>query len=181
VEKIAFSGVKRFDAPATGEPQDGPKPEARTVREEPFSFEWELGAGVYVVASYENLRGKSSVLEVMRWALRGRSQMREVVQSWVRRVAVVFRVGAEQLAVEFDVLEGCPVGGVRTDGQRRVRLAGFDGGDSFEQVMQTVMMPRLHLVPVVTMQEDRVVEHTWPAYASALSVSSNAAFLKASR
>src|SRR5664280_2403511 len=39
----------------------------------PFDFEWDLGPGLFCLAGDRNLIGKTSVLEVIRWAIRGRS------------------------------------------------------------------------------------------------------------
>lgn len=41
--------------------------------EEPFSFDWsDLNYGLWAVLSDQNFRGKSSILEVVHWLLRGR-------------------------------------------------------------------------------------------------------------
>ena len=160
---VAFSGVKRLEAP------DG------AVTEEPFDFSWTLGPGLYVVGSHDNLHGKSSVLEIIRWALRGRSRVQADVRSWLRQVNVVFQVADEHLVVDFDVVDSEPRGSVyQEDAARRdrVELARFGGEDAFEQVMDSIMMERLHLQPIASWAEDKAVEHAWPSYAGALSISS---------
>lgn len=163
VLEVAFSGEKRLEAP------DG------TVTEVPFDFSWALGPGLYVVGSHDNLHGKSSVLEIIRWALRGRSRVQADVQSWLRHVLVVFQVNDEHVIVGFDVVNSEPRGSVyQEDAARsgRVELARFGGEDAFEKVMDSVMMDRLHLQPIASWVEDQAVEHAWPAYAGALSISS---------
>lgn len=160
---VAFSGVKRLEAP------DG------DGVEEPFEFSWDLGPGLYVVGSHDNLHGKSSVLEIIRWALRGRSRVQADVRSWLRHVHVVFQVNEEHVVVDYAVDDGQPRGSVyREDatGSGRVELARFGDEDAFEQAMDSIMMTRLHLQPIAAWQEDQAVEHAWVAYAGALSISS---------
>jgi hypothetical protein len=126
-----------------------------------------------VVGSHKNLRGKSSVLEVIRWALRGRSRLQEDIRSWLRQVRVVFAVGSERLIVEFAVRDGRPNGAVHRDtGAGQVELVRFDTDEAFEQAMDAVMMTRLHLQRIAAWQDERTVEHAWVAYAGALSISS---------
>lgn len=166
VLEVAFSGAKRLE-PAH---RDGA---GDTVTAQPFEFSWSLGPGLYVVGSHENLRGKTSVLEVIRWALRGRCRLQEDVQSWLQHVRVVFLVGQERLVVEFAVRNGQPVGAVHRDlGASSVELVRFDTEDSFEQAMNSVMMTRLHLQRIAAWQHDQAIEHAWVAYAGALSISS---------
>ena len=78
----------------------------------------------------------SSVLEVIRWALRGRCRLQPDIRSWLRQVQVTFSVGGELLTVEFTVRDGQPDGAVYqgTD-PGRVELVRFDGEDAFEQAM----------------------------------------------
>lgn len=172
VLEVNFSGTKRLRRPE----EDGDGSGEDEVILEPLEFRWTLGPGLYVVGSHENLRGKSTVLEVIRWALRGRSRLQEDVRSWLEHVRVVFLVNEERLIVDFEVRGGEPVGAVHreeADGVGPVELARFDTDDAFEQVMDSVMMTRLHLQRIAAWQEDQAVEHAWVAYASALSISSN--------
>ena len=74
----------------------------------PFNFEWEPKAsGINVVASDSNLVGKSSIFQVMLWALRGEPKsLTTTVQSWIRRVEVDFLAGDRHVRVQFDVVDG---------------------------------------------------------------------------
>jgi hypothetical protein len=169
VLEVAFSGVKCLER------REGDST-AVTVVPEPFEFSWSMGPGLYVVGSHENLRGKSSVLEVIRWALRGRSRLQDDARSWLADVRVVFQVNEEHVVVEFAVRDGRPEGAVHREdssGGGRVQLARFSTEDAFEQAMDTVMMTRLHLQRIAAWQEEQAVEHAWVAYAGALSISSN--------
>jgi hypothetical protein len=172
VLRVEFSGVKvltgdgRSDAAGDGGVED--------LTTMPFAFNWTLGPGLHVVGSHENLRGKSTVLEVIRWALRGRCRLQADVRSWLRHVQVVFAVGGERLRVSFDVADGRPEGTVHgeSDTGPAVPLVHFTDEETFIAAMDVVMMPRLHLQRIASWQAGQPVEHTWVAYAGALSVSS---------
>lgn len=142
-----------------------------------FSWTWEPQLGVNGIGSGKNLRGKSTVLNVVMWALSGRCANLQVdVKSWIRRVQVDWQVGTEHLRVAFINADGHPTGTVElietaSDGiEKTVELGRFDGEDQFEGVMGSVMMSRLRLEEIPVWTVDRHVRHKWPAYASAFTV-----------
>ncbi|MFD9784476.1 ATP-binding protein [[Kitasatospora] papulosa] len=152
--------------------QAGPK--ARV----PFHFEWSPQPGVNGIGSGRNLRGKSTLLNVLMWSLTGRCpQFQNDVRSWIEHVEVDWQVGAEQLRVAFDAVDGAATGqvirimGVDSDSRSTV-LGQFDGAD-FEGVMGSLMMTRLRLenIPVWTDTAARV--HAWPSYSSSFVVRAN--------
>lgn len=142
----------------------------------PFEWFWEPQLGVNGVGSGRNLRGKSTVLNVLMWALSGRCANFQVdIKAWLKHIEVEWQVGGETVRVKFDNDGGHPVGVVETvdksSGTERVRVIGvFDGEDQFEDVMGTVMMSRLRLEEIPMWTGDREVRHKWPAYASAFTV-----------
>ena len=145
----------------------------------PFSWEWEPQVGVNGIGSGRNLRGKSTVLNILMWALSGRCANFQVdVRSWIKHVEVDWQVGTETLRVEFDNDDGRPVGSVKAfdssgDAKRDRVIGVFDGEDQFEGVMGSVMMSRLRLEEIPVWTVDREVRHKWPAYASAFTVRAN--------
>ena len=64
---ISFHGIKRLEG-----------------RDVPFEFVWEgLGDGLWVIASADNLVGKSSVIQIVLWALRGTPKsLVPVIRKW---------------------------------------------------------------------------------------------------
>lgn len=140
---------------------------------EPFEFSWPFDSGLYGIGSYENFRGKSSVLEVILWALRGRCGLQPDVRAWMRNVQLDFEVSDEQLSVIFDVEYGSPHGQVLSGG---ILLTTFDGHESFEAAMDEVMMPRLGLTAIPAWQSapggegGQPVTHAWVTYAGALFI-----------
>jgi len=95
-------------------------PDGEGVR--PFTFTWDPPAAIGALATIgRNQAGKSSVLEVLRWAIRGRCKMKEDVRHWMRQVLVELDIDDERLCVVFRVDGGEPDGGV-------LRLRSADRG-----------------------------------------------------
>lgn len=142
----------------------------------PFDWSWEPQLGVNGVGSGKNLRGKSTVLNVLMWALSGRCAKFQVdIISWLKHIEIDWQVGGETLRVKFQNDAGHPTGVVEAidgpSGTERIRIVGtFDGEDQFEDVMGAVMMSRLRLEEIPMWTGDGEVRHKWPAYASALTV-----------
>lgn len=169
-------------SPTTDSDGDGQTPDideqAGPKARVPFSFEWSPQPGVNGIGSGRNLRGKSTLLNVLMWSLTGRCpQFQNDVRSWIEHVEVDWKVGAERLRVEFHAVDGVATGQVvrvakvETD-TRSMVLGQFDGAD-FEGVMGSLMMTRLRLenIPVWTDTAARV--HAWPAYSSSFVVRAN--------
>ncbi|CAO5174343.1 putative Large ATP-binding protein [Frankia sp. AiPs1] len=88
----------------------------------PFSFGWDPPGTVGALATIErNEAGKSSVFEVVRWALRGRCGVQPDVRQWIRQVLVELDIDDERLCVVFGARDGEPTGGV-------LRLSAADSG-----------------------------------------------------
>jgi hypothetical protein len=147
---------------------------------EAFDFSWDLGAGLWCLASMgKNEAGKSSVLEIILWCLRGRCGLQRDVRFWLRTVRVGFELDGEALLVDMAVQGGVPKGQVVSIGTGTILLE-FAGLADFEEVMDAFMLQRLGLEPLRTAQkvpgrgEDErpaTGELSWPAYSSALHIS----------
>lgn len=158
VRRIAFQGEKRGTAHG------------------PIDFDWsDLAAGVWAVTSRRNLRGKSTVLEVLLWALRGKPKgLQDDVRRWLSWVCVEFDVDGQRYVVDFAVEEKVPRGKLvrlRASGEPD-ELDRFMSDEGFEVAMSRFMMQTLDLDPITAMQgkedERQVVEHGWAALSGGL-------------
>ncbi|WP_341235978.1 hypothetical protein [uncultured Sulfitobacter sp.] len=158
VVRIAFSGKKLVDE--------------KTV---PFEFEWDVdGDGVWGILAEENLVGKSSILQVVLWALRGSfKSLTATVRNWIEHVDVTFRVDGRYLRVEFDIEDDDPIGHVSFGSSAETAtVREFDGADEFQAVMQEIMLSALGLEPIpasLKTSTGRVVAYDdgWAAYTGA--------------
>ena len=140
----------------------------------PFAFEWEPKDGVNGIGSGSNLRGKSSIMNVLLWSLSGKcTEFSIPVKRWIEHVEVDWCVGLERLRVAFDADNGNVSNGtvtvVRNDGVLGTVLVSFDNG-SFEDAMSSVMMNRLRLETFTVSQSGKSVTHKWSSYVNALWV-----------
>jgi hypothetical protein len=159
VASIIFTGDKR--GKATG----------------PIAFTWSgLRDGAWAVASEgTNLVGKSSVLEIMLWALRGDPKgLQGDVQKWLDHVRVEFTLDDQMHAVEFAVTKGIPTGTLsrmRPDGSVE-RLDSFETHQGFAAAMSRFMMEALDLEPIPYQkgkdEAAQVAHHSWKALSGGL-------------
>jgi len=158
VRRIAFKGEKRGSAHGV------------------IDFDWaDLDAGVWAVTSHRNLAGKSSILEVLLWALRGAPKgLQDDVRRWLSWVCVEFDVDGQRYIVEFAVEDRIPKGSLsrrRSTGQADA-LDQFTSDDGFEAAMARFMMTTLDLDPITALQgkdgDRQVVEHGWAALSGGL-------------
>jgi hypothetical protein len=139
----------------------------------PFEFAWEgLGDGLWGIASAENFVGKSSLIQIILWALRGSPKsLVPSVRSWLARVEVTFVIDSRDVDVSFDVLDGVPSGEVRIAGNATPQL--FSSEESFKRIMQDAVMRPLGLEPIASSQKragsDDVIRYDdgWLAFTGA--------------
>lgn len=141
----------------------------------PFDFTWEPLDGVNGVGSGSNLRGKSSIVEMLLWSLSGRCAVFSVaVRRWIEHVEVDWVVGAETLRVAFDADNGEVSNGsvtvIEEGGSEGPVIATFRDAEAFEDAMNSVMMSRLRLESFTVSQAGKPVTHRWASYVNALWV-----------
>lgn len=168
VARLHFSGTKQLH----------PDGEEGALGGTPFAFSWDIPAGVSGIGSGANLRGKTSLLHVLQWALTGRCGLQEDVKSWIDRVEVEWLIDDARVEVTFAVTDMVPAGEVvliedHNGVSRRTPLGTFGSEQDFEVLMGKLMMDRLRLDPIAMWAANQETSHRWPAYASALSVQAN--------
>lgn len=166
-------GAENADVEESGSAAEASARGANTLV--PFVLDWSPADGINGVGSESNLRGKSSVLHFMAWALTGRCPLQADVLSWVAHVEVEFSIDDVPVIVTFDVDSGIPAGStsqeMTTGGTRRqITLGLFTSDAEFESLMGALMLERLRLEPIAMWTKDQETSHAWPAYASALAV-----------
>lgn len=174
LEAVGGAGVGATDAGTQNGPQESGVDTTVVRALVPFDFKWRPIDGVNGVGSGSNLRGKSSLMNVLLWSLTGRcAEFSVAVKRWIEHVEVDWVVGAETLRVAFDANSGIVSNGtvtvVEKNGQLGPVIASFDN-DSFEGAMSSVMLNRLRLEAFTVSQSGKTVTHKWASYVSALWV-----------
>ena len=161
VHRLTFTGTK------TGTPAvDGP-----------IDFTWRTpDSGLWAVLSDENLRGKTTVLELIKWLLRGHvsDTLQKDVRSWLHNVTLTFSLDQAKYTVDVTLDNNQPTGHL-THHQTEtyeVTLAAFASDDEFETAMATLFKRRLELDTITTWNKsnEAATHHDWPAFAGALFI-----------
>lgn len=166
LKKIYFSGLR------TGNTQPGP-----------FEFTWDsLDCGVWAITSGKNLRGKTTIIEVVKWLLRGKrpSALQEDVYSWIHEASVSFSLDDSIFVV--NVTSNNPLVGTlkRCDDNSSKNIASFDSEESFELAMEEFFLTRLGISRIANWKDGKedseigkAVLHGWPALSSVMFISTN--------
>ena len=115
-----------------------------------FKFSWtDLDHGLWAMLSEHNLRGKSTIIEIVRWMIRGRpsSNLQDDVRRWVRAIKLNFLIDADEYEVTAKT-QGEPIGDLcrvrkpenPKDQEDRIVLASFTTDGEFEAVMADFFM-----------------------------------------
>jgi hypothetical protein len=117
----------------------------------PIDFEWtDLGPGTLAIMSERNLRGKSTLLAMIRWCLNGRrSGVPGEMDTWFHKVRLTFTLDAQ--LYEVDIADAVASAGAlwRHVGENRQRQATFSSDGEFEDVMSEFFMGQLGLQSMV--------------------------------
>lgn len=109
-----------------------------------FEFEWDkLDHGLWAILTDSNLKGKSSVLEVVRWLLRGRptANLQDDVRSWIRESSLSFQLDEVDYKVEIQCGDDVTGKLSRFSRSGNKRKIGWFGNElEFEAVMSDFFM-----------------------------------------
>ena len=143
----------------------------------PFDFNWNgLTSGVYGIASERNLVGKSSILEITLWCLRGRPKsLQEDVRKWLHSVSLEFHLDQDLYKVEFEMKDGQPVGALlKVHGNKNLTVDSFNSDDQFEVCMGRFMMDAFDVERIPSRQgrneEGQTIYHSWPALSGVMYI-----------
>lgn len=166
--EIAFSGVK--DGVADGGP---------------FEFHWgDLGHGLWAMLTDQNLRGKSSIMEVVRWLLRGRpsSNLQDDVRRWIHQARLRFLLDDVTHEVRVETQDGVRGSLLRlkSGDNGDVKLAEFASDREFEAVMTDFFMHALGMDTITSWRDSgdpeesgQSIAHGWVAFSGAMFIGTN--------
>lgn len=150
-----------------------------------YTFEWpDLGEGLWGMMTDRNLRGKSSIIEVVRWMLRGKpsTNLQDDVRAWIQNASVRFELDGVEHEIQVDCREGA-----RGSMSRRTSTAGaatvvasFSSDKQFEAVMSDFFLRAFSMESLATWRDSesedksgQTVVHGWPALSGAMFIGTN--------
>ncbi|SKC74625.1 large ATP-binding protein [Paraburkholderia hospita] len=153
-----------------------------------FTFSWtSLDHGLWAMLSEHNLRGKSTIIEIVRWMIRGRpsNNLQDDVRRWVHAVRLGFLLDSDQYEIVAKT-QGEPIGSlcrirapIATGGEpERTVLADFATDGEFEAVMADFFMRTFAMDPISSWRqgkedEGQSVSHSWVAFSGAMFIGTN--------
>lgn len=152
-------------------------------RDGPFKLSWTgLEAGIWVVMSERNLRGKSSILNLLQAAIRGDfpGQVKGDVWKWLETIDISYRIDEVLYKLEVRKSAGDEAAADGTAVLRRshdrswITLYEGDAGDGLKSQTECLMMEELGF-PVIYAHNKNTGSHPhgWPSVASTLFLSSS--------
>jgi hypothetical protein len=149
----------------------------------PFNTTFRFGDGLTALVA-SNLRGKSSVLELVTWCLRGTPREKSGAIHWLREVDLDATVAGQAMAFRLDLDNEEITSAVAFAGPDLAALETFRAPDpaqgvlplfraasseSYAEQVQALMMKWMDLHPLVSAKQGTsAVAHGWPAYFGAL-------------
>ena len=146
-----------------------------TLTEGPFEFEWrDLQTGLYAILSDGNLKGKSSILHVARWLLRGdpASGFQQDVKSWIQKARLQFALNESTYEVRLEEPDQGAGTLVQLVGEESTELAHFASQAEFKSAMSAFFLRELGLDALPTWNDElgKEVLQDWAALSGALSM-----------
>lgn len=149
-----------------------------------FMFEWkDLHEGLWAMMTERNLRGKSSIIEIVRWLLRGKapSNLQDDVRSWIREAQLRFKLDDTDYEILIECIENT-VGKLLklSPAATPIEIGSFSSDRHFELVMSDFFLRAFSMDTIATWRdgesEDQVgqsVIHGWPALSGAMFIGTN--------
>lgn len=148
IERLAFTGQKAG------------------VFTDPIAFDQTFSTGLWAITSDKNDAGKTSLLEIIMWCIRGQpKRLQDDVRAWLDQVTLQGTVDDEAFIVEFTLTDGMPVGSLTCGADVRP----FASDAAFADTMSQFMMERLGF-DIFQMWVDGkgLATHHWPSYSTVL-------------
>lgn len=158
LKTIAFSGEKHG-----------------TLTEGAFDFAWgDLEPGLYAILSDGNLKGKSSILHVARWLLRGSAAegLQPDVKAWIKKASLQFALNETTYEVRLDDPQQGIGALLQSVEKTWTEVARFASSAEFKSTMSTFFLRELGLDALPTWNDDlgKEVLQDWAALSGALSM-----------
>lgn len=96
VDQIFFSGKKKTT-------------EVQPYAGDEIFYKQSLSSGINIWVA-DNLKGKSSIFKIIRWAFTGDSSLKNNIESWIDQILLNFSISEDHYSIHLDVTGSRPVG-----------------------------------------------------------------------
>lgn len=136
------------------------------VSSDDIDFDQAFDDGLWALVTDKNDRGKTSVIEIMMWALRGQpKRLQDDVRSWLDTVTLEGTVDDRSFTVHFELADGVPKGSLTHSGESRP----FASEAAFADTMSLFMMEQLGFDTFPQWVNNRGISiHGWALYSTVM-------------
>ncbi len=144
-----------------------------------IDFSWEgLDTGIWAFLTEKNFRGKSSILEIIRWLLRGSepSNLQSDVRSWLKEARLLFELDDVPFEIEINCEESVrgKLSRYSKKGNKR-RICGFESDDEFAAEMSSFFMHEFRMERLAVHRKNgefdgKTALHGWQTLSGAMFV-----------
>jgi hypothetical protein len=148
-------------------------------KEGPFEFEWvDLDRGLWALISEKNLKGKTSVFEIIKWLLKGQtsSNFQDDVKGWIQQASLRFQIDELDYVVQFKIEEELSgkLSRVNVEGKKR-KIGSFGSEEEFADTMSDFFMRQFSIDAIPIYRENResggtISLHDWQAVAGVMFI-----------
>lgn len=151
----------------------------------PFKFVWEdLTGGLWSILSAKNFRGKSTIIEVIRWLLRGRpsSNLQEDVENWIEKAEMNIKIDNAYYSIGFEAKSSFKgrLTQRRENSDKATVLVEFFSADEFEAAMSDFFLRMFSMDSIVNWKNNRnedelgsYISHDWCSFSGAMFIGTN--------
>ncbi|QDT45680.1 hypothetical protein Pan241w_58070 [Gimesia alba] len=150
--------------------------------EGPFEFKWlNLEQGLWGIVSDKNLKGKTSVFEMIRWLLKGQSSshFQDDVKNWIRKASLCFCIDEIDYEVQFENEEELrgKLSRISKDGKKR-KIGSFCSEEEYADTMSDFFMRQFSIdaIPIYKNKQEgggTTTLHDWQAIAGVMFIGTN--------
>ncbi|KJS12784.1 MAG: hypothetical protein VR78_11715 [Hoeflea sp. BRH_c9] len=113
----------------------------------------EMGPGLYAMVSDDNLKGKTTLLKIIRWMLTGLYDLPADMVGWLHTVTLGFKIDDQRYEVSVEsVSESVGTLSSFARGKTR-RIASFSDASTFRSVMEDFFLTELKLEPLIAVAD----------------------------
>ncbi|WP_312403767.1 hypothetical protein [Rhizobium sp.] len=121
----------------------------------------EMSPGVYAFISKVNLKGKSSLLAMIRWGLTGTRNLPDDMRGWFETLTLAFKLDDDEYEVHLDDAEASKGRLTKQVRGKRFVVSTFDSAVAFHNTMETLFLSELGLQTLeVVADKGKVVPQT---------------------
>ncbi|MGO6791078.1 hypothetical protein ACCT17_34190 [Rhizobium ruizarguesonis] len=141
----------------------------------PISFEWpDLKPGLHAIVSSHNFRGKTTILQMLKFGLVGSSGPQDDIDAWFQTLTLRFMIDDDVFETRLEDFASRTGSLVQFKNGNERSLYSFDGAEAFKATMEGFFLDKLGLratrIVIDKGGKEVTQEHGWPWLSSIMTI-----------